>query len=179
MRALHVNFAERRTLWPWLAIALTVLLIVLAIHQAWAALELVKQARRAESEVGRLALALEGQRKLAGKASTAAGESWPAYSKDALELSKLASFDTGSVLRALESVQVAGVNLTSLEVLATPGTVRAELEVADPAALLQYLEQLNEGTDAASRWHLLRSQSPSPPNLGTATISLSGVLPTR
>ncbi len=170
MRALNVNFVWRRPIWSWLAIAASTAFAVAAMHQAWSAMAIVNDVRTVESEVVRLTLALDEKRKQASVGAPAQAAAEPAYFKDALELSELAAFDAGMVLRVLEAVQVVGVKVTSLDMVPKDGGSRVELEVADSTALLQYLEQLNAGTEPPHIWQLLRTQSPTPTNAGTASI---------
>jgi hypothetical protein len=62
-------------------------------------------------------------------------------------------------LTALESVAVFGVTPVTIDVLPAEHKVRVELEFADYASLLSYLDQLNAG-EPQQRWRLLQAQAP-------------------
>lgn len=176
MRHLAVNFVPRRSVWPWLGYALSTALLAVAAFQSWSALALMKQVRAAEEEVLRISAEVDAKRKSPTGAPTQSGAEVP-YAQDAAALAKLAGFDMGRVLASLESAQVVGVKVTALEILPAERLVRVELEVADPAALLQFLEQINAGLEPAQGWQLTRAQSPTASAAGIATLMRRGDFP--
>lgn len=176
MRPLGVNFVRRRSTWPWLGYALSTALLAVAAFQSWSALALMKQVRAAEEEVLRISAEVDAKRKPPAGTPTQSGAEMP-YAQDAAALAKLAGFDAGRVLAALESAQVVGVKVTALEILPAERLARVELEVADPTALLQFLEQINAGLEPAQRWQLTRAQSPTVSAAGTATVVRRGDFP--
>ena len=176
MRPLAVNFVRRRSVWPWLGYALSTALLAVAAFQSWSALALMRQVRAAEEEVLRISAEVDAKRKLPAGTLTQSGAEMP-YAEDAAALAKLADFDAGRVLAALESAQIVGVKVTALEILPAERLARVELEVADPAALLQFLEQVNAGLSPAQGWQLTRAQSPTASAAGTATVVRRGDLP--
>ena len=176
MRPLGVNFVRRRSIWPWLGYALSTALLAVAAFQSWSALALMKQVRAAEEEVLRIRAEVDAKRKPPAGTPTQSAAEMP-YAQDAAALAKLAGFDASRVLAALESAQVVGVKVTALEILPAERLARVELEVADPTALLQYLEQINAGLEPAQGWQLTRAQSPTVSAAGTATVVRRGDLP--
>ena len=176
MRPLAVNFVRRRSIWPWLGYALSIALLAVAAFQSWSALASMKQVRLTEEEVLRISAAVDAKRKPPAGTPTQKAAEMP-YAQDAAALAKLAGFDTGRVLAALESAQIVGVKVTALDILPAERVARVELEVADPTALLKFLEQINAGLEPARGWQLTRAQSPTPATTGTATVVLRGDLP--
>lgn len=176
MRLLRVNFVRRRSIWPWLGYSLSTALLAAAAFQSWSALALMKQVRAAEEEVLRISAEVDAKRKPPVGILKQSGAEMP-YAQDAAALAKLAGFDAGRVLAALESAQVVGVKVTVLEIFPAERLARVELEVADPTALLQFLEQINAGLEPAQRWQLTRAQSPTVSAAGTATVVRRGDFP--
>ena len=167
MKLLHADFAVRRSMgaWPWVLLAL--LLSVFAGYQGWRAwnqqISVSALQKEQESLRQQVDLASQAQRETFSRLSAK-----PAYAADAAAIAKMASFPLARVLSAMESARVEGVRLTGLEISASEGSVRAELEFAEHSALLNYLEAINAG-EPAPRWLLLQAQiSPTAPasNLG-------------
>ena len=169
MRALAVNFVTRPSVWPWIGYPLSVGLLAVAGWQGWFAVELAKQAQLAEDKALAVQAEVEGVRQRHAHAAEPP-RTPPAYTQDAEAISRQAGFDAGRVLAAIEAAQVVGVKVSSVEILPPEQTARVELEVNDPAALLQYLEQLNAGMEGAPGWRLLRTQSATGTAAGSATI---------
>lgn len=94
------------------------------------------------------------------------------YDSSAREMLALATSDWPSMLTAIESVGVVGVTPTALEIIPGERWIRVEVEFADYARLLEYIDSLNAG-DPRPRWGLVQaqanSQSGKPAVLGSAT----------
>ena len=94
----------------------------------------------------------------ASQASLAASASQPpTYAVDARHRMALSSFDSAGVLRSLESAQVPGAKVTSLEIDAESRHVQIELEVTSADVAAAYLLALNAGLDQP-QWTLSRLQ---------------------
>lgn len=157
MRALKVEFAARRPLPRWLWAVVTLAFGALALHQGWQAWALQERVAALRGEADALATkhaerSAQARREIEGRVRVE-----PAYARDAAVVARIAGFPLDRVLVSLESAQVLGVKLTSLEVSAVESTARAELEFADHAALLNYLEAINAG-EPTPRWALARAQ---------------------
>lgn len=100
---------------------------------------------------------LEERREIVGRAAGAIAPLSPAHDADARAFMAQARFPLDSVLTALESTTVASVAPTTIDVEAIGGTARVEVEFDSYPALMNYLEQLNEGADEL-RWVLLSAQ---------------------
>jgi hypothetical protein len=157
MKALKIEFAARRPVPRWLWAVATLAFGALALHQGWQAWALQERVAALRSQADALATeqaerSAQARRETAGRVRVE-----PAYARDAAAVAKIAGFPLDRVLVSLESAQVLGVKLTSLEVSAVESTARAELEFADHTALLNYLEAINAG-EPQPRWALLQAQ---------------------
>lgn len=156
MKALKADFAFRRPIgaWPW--VVLILMLGAFTAYQGWHAWTQQAHVRALQQERASLAqqldLANQAHRDASARLSIR-----PAYATDAAAVAKTAGFPLDRVLSSIESVQVPGVKVTSLEISASEGTVHAELEFADHTALLGYLEEINAG-EPTRRWMLLQAQ---------------------
>jgi hypothetical protein len=179
MRALKVEFAARKPVPQWLWVVATLAFGALALHQGWQAWALQERVTALRGEADALATeqverSTQARRETAGRVRVE-----PAYARDAAAIAKIARFPLDRVLVSLESAQVQGVKVTSLELSAVEATARAELEFADHAALLNYLEAINAG-EPQPRWALMRAQmAPSPGGPNVASISSSWSSPDR
>jgi hypothetical protein len=106
----------------------------------------------------------------ASQAASAAAP--PAFSLDVRRRMALAAFDVGGVLRSIESAQVAGARLTSLDVDADSRRVELEVEVASANVAAGYLRELNAGLDKPA-WSLVRVQMHG----GTESALIRGEVP--
>ena len=169
MKPLNVEFASKRPVSRVLLGALAVALCLLALREASQAWELRQQIASTDSEISKLTLELERvQQAKRIAASQASAE--PPYARDALAVARVAAFPLDRVLTSLEGARVQGVRLTALEIAATDGTVRADLEFTDHEALMRYLEDINAGEERP-RWKLVQAQSASAgTGMSTATI---------
>ncbi len=94
----------------------------------------------------------------ASQASQAASASQPpSYAVDARHRMAVSSFDSAGVLRSVESAQVSGAKVTSLEIDAETRHVELELEVTSADVAAAYLRALNAGLDKP-QWTLSRLQ---------------------
>ncbi len=172
MKRLKVEFARpHETAW-WLPAGLCAALLLAAARQGEEAWSTHKRAAVVEREAAALTVQLEA----AMQAQRGAMESLarlPLYANDAAALAKMASFPVDRVFTALESTQVEGVKLTAIEITAHDGEVRVNLEFAEYAMLLRYLEEINAG-EPTPRWALLQAQITQ-----YATIPNSGVIVSR
>lgn len=82
----------------------------------------------------------------------------PTFAVDARRWMALSSFDSGGVLRSVESAQVAGAKLVSLEIDARDRRVQLEVEVTSADVATAYLQALNAGSDRPL-WALTRLQA--------------------
>jgi len=69
----------------------------------------------------------------------------------------LARAEWAPLLTALESMEVPGVTPIGIEISAMERQVRVELEFADFAAVLRFIDELNAG-ESVSRWQLTQAQ---------------------
>lgn len=92
----------------------------------------------------------------------------PPYLQDADRLARIASFDVGKVLAALESVQVPGARLQSIDINAVDRSARIEIDVPDTALSLQYLEALN--ADDHGRWQLVQLRAAKSPSVSQIVV---------
>ncbi len=81
----------------------------------------------------------------------------PSYAVDARHRMAVSSFESGGVLRSVESAQVSGAKVTSLEIDAESRHVDLELEVTSADVAAAYLRALNAGLDRP-QWTLSRLQ---------------------
>jgi hypothetical protein len=169
MKPLSVDFVVRVSKWPWLGYALAVGLLSLAGWGAWSTTALIKQARFSETKVATLQAKVDSPR-LKADDTVPPPPATPAYFQDAATIARLAEFDVGKILAAIESAQLAGIKVTAVEIRTAERTARVELEVTDPASLLQYLEQINAGVEATPPWSLQRTKSATDTAPGSATI---------
>ena len=94
----------------------------------------------------------------ASQASQAASASQPPpYAVDARRRMAMSSFDSAGVLRSIESAQVSGARVTSLEIDVESRQVELELEVTSADVAAAYLRALNGGLDKP-QWTLSRLQ---------------------
>jgi len=82
----------------------------------------------------------------------------PAFALDARRWMALATVDSGGVLRSLESADVAGAKVLSLDIDSEGRRVDLVLDVASADVAAAYLRALNEGTDRPV-WVLSRLQT--------------------
>ena len=88
-----------------------------------------------------------------------------------------AEADWPSLLAALEAVEVVGVTPISIDVSVPDRQVKVELEFADFAGVLRYVDELNAG-EATPRWQLVQAQaaarglgaSPAPGAISSAVV---------
>lgn len=171
MKALKADFALKRPIgaWPW--VLLILVLGSFAAYQGWRAWAqqtrvLVLQKEHA-SLTQQLDLASQARRDAVARSSVI-----PIYASDAAAVAKVAAFPVDRVLLSLESAQVQGMKVTGLEVSASEGRARAELEFADHATLLAYLEAINAG-EPKPRWVLLQAQSTAAAGAGSTGAIVS------
>ncbi len=77
----------------------------------------------------------------------------PPYQAQALAAVKRVASPEADALSELEHVEVAGIQLRSIDVNSAQAVVVVELDAASDGALEDYVDQLNAG-DGAPRWHI-------------------------
>lgn len=82
----------------------------------------------------------------------------PPYQAQALAAIKRAALPEADALAELEHVEVAGIQLHSIDVNPAQGVVVVELDAASDLALGDYLDQLNAG-DGPAKWHIQKLAS--------------------
>ena len=93
------------------------------------------------------------------------------YDASAREMLTLATSEWPAMLTALESVEMVGVTPTAVEIAPAERWIRVEVEFADYAKLLEYVDALNAG-NPRPRWGLMQAQSDGPRN-GTSVTAPS------
>lgn len=93
------------------------------------------------------------------------------YDASAREMLALATSEWPAMLTALESVTLVGVTPTAVEIAPAERWIRVEVEFADYAKLLEYVDALNAG-NPKPRWGLVQAQSDGPRN-GTGVTAPS------
>ena len=161
MRPLAVDFKRPYKLPLWAFWAASALFWVASIGLSAVAWQTYQKLRDVESQ---LQAAQHRKAELDARAKSA-GELKPPppYLQDAARIARIASFDVGKVLTALESVQVPGARLQSIDINAVDRAARIELDVPDAALSLRYLEALN--ADDAGRWQLAQLRTAGSPPL--------------
>ena len=169
MKPLKVDFAPRHRVAAGWWLALSAALLALAISQSLQAWEAMQATRATRAQIAELSARLERQRQ-AQEAAIARARIVPPYAQDAAAFAKMAAFPLNRVLRSLETVQIAGVRITSIDIDAAEGTVRVEIEQSSGEALMRYLSDLNAGEEK-SRWQLVQMRSATGSALGTAQLT--------
>lgn len=154
MRPLRIDFAEprRRPTWLWYVVA--VALLAIAGERGWSAWRLKEEVVTLDAQVQRQRVFRDETKRHAQLPATPAAAA--PYIVDAAAIVKAAEFPIDTVLATLESVQVAGVRVTSLDVSTGEGITTVELECSDLAVLMRYVNRLN--ADGA-RWRLVQAQA--------------------
>ena len=166
MRPLEVEFAPRRPWTIWLCAAVAFIALAWAGVQSvrWWQLDQQLQALRAR-DLATQAL-IEANRHAASHPEPKAE---PAYAESARQALALASFDMGAVLAALESAQIAGVHVSSMELSADTRTARVELELQSAELVTPYVEALNAG-DPQPHWSLAALSNTAASGAAAATV---------
>ena len=95
----------------------------------------------------------------------------PPYQREALAAVKRAALPEADALAELEHVEVAGIQLHTIDVNPAQSMVVVELDAATDQALADYLDQLNAG-NAPAAWHIQKLAARTGDNralAGTAT----------
>lgn len=169
MRAPTIEFMPAQPRWGLLTVWVIACLSLSGYwgYRAWqereAAQALDRQNLELAQEISRLTEHAETAR-------TAHSGKPPAYLEDALTLAKTAAFPLQQVLRALETTQVTGVKVTSIDIHPDRGTADVVLEFTDHKALFAYLELINQG-EPAPRWLLRQATAGMVSAAGQAAIS--------
>jgi hypothetical protein len=171
LRALNVDFALPPR-WP--VASLWVLALLVLALAGWAGLR-DRQTWRVLSDEREKTAALQSQldvARVAQAAQAASAAEAPAFALDAKRALALAMFDSGGVLRSVESAQVAGAKVVSLDIDGESRRVDLEVEVASADVAAAYLQALNAGADRTV-WVLSRLQAQG----GTESALIHGQIP--
>lgn len=151
MRTLSVELkpASRPSRWAWGLLCLVLLLAGAAIAASLYRHQDLERIREQLREIARL------QNEPVVPAVVAPRRA--PYDASAREMLAEATSQWPAMLTALETVAVPGVTPTSVEIVASEGQVRIDVEFSDYAALLRYLDDLNAG-EPVPRWALVQAQ---------------------
>jgi type II secretory pathway component PulL len=94
----------------------------------------------------------------------------PPYQAQALAAIQRAELPEADALAELEHVEVAGIQLRSIDVNPAQEVIVVELDAANDEALGDYLDQLNSG-DGPARWHIQKLAE----RTGQAQLSASAI----
>ncbi len=156
MRALRVDFS-RPARWP--LVALWALSVAVLATTVWAAAGDLKEWRVLSDErmkTVKLERQLDAARAVRSAQSASAAKP-PTFSLDARHWMSMSAFDGSGVLRSIESAQVAGAKVVSIEIDSVNERVELEVEVTGADVASNYLQALNAGT-GRSDWTLSRLQ---------------------
>jgi hypothetical protein len=156
MRAPDINFVPPRRLGRGWWMLLAAAMLVAGADQANRAWKTHRSIEAAHARVAQ-GLAQATRERDRGQAQAARQRAGTAYAKDALDASHEAAFALDAVLASVESVQIVGVRLVSIDIAARDGLVKAEVEATDSQALLRYVQAINAG-EPVERWVLVRMQ---------------------
>ena len=156
MRVLHADFA-RPAQWP--VVALWVLAAALFALAAWAGARDLHEWRALSAE--RVKTAELGRQLGAARAmqsaQAASAANPPSFALDARHWMKVSAFDGSGVLRSIESAQVGGAKVVSIQIDSDSHRVELEVEVTGADVASSYLQALNAGTERPA-WTLSRLQ---------------------
>jgi hypothetical protein len=157
MRTLHADFA-RPAQWP--VMALWTAAALLAALTAWEGVHDLREAKALSAkraETAELGARLDSAHaRQAGHAASAAEP--PPFANDATHWLRLSRVDVGGVFRSVESAQVAGARLVSIEIDGEGRRAELEVEVTGADVASAYLDALNAGL-ARPAWALTRLQA--------------------
>ena len=156
MRALRVDFA-RPARWP--VVVLWALSMAVLAAAAWAGVRDFKEWRTlsaARVQTAKLGEQLRAAR-VVQSAQAASAAKPPAFSLNARHWMRMLAFDGSGVLRSIETVQVAGAKVVSIEIDSDGQRVELEVEVTGADVASSYLQALNAGTKRPA-WALSRLQ---------------------
>jgi hypothetical protein len=166
MRALKVEFAAPRRVPQGVWYAGAAVFLALGVQQGMDAWHLRQQARELDAKTQQLRAERE-RREQDRAAERAQRVAPPPYAKDAAEIARIAAFPVEKVLARVESVQIVGVKVVSLNLDAVQGSARLELEFQDSAGLMKYLTAIN--AEEGPKWALQQAQMSTSP--GSATLT--------
>jgi hypothetical protein len=171
VRPVDVDFLPPRHLLRWFFITIGFLLFAAAGMQAHGAWRATAETDRLQDQLSRDA-AQRTQMTASAVVRTDSQRPPPPYEQDAARIAQIADFDVARVLTIVESARVAGIRVTSLEILAAERVVNLEVEWREGQALLAYVDALNQGEAVQERWQLQRVHAGTSNVAGAATFVL-------
>ena len=96
----------------------------------------------------------------------------PAYQADAQNAIKRAALPEADALAEIEHVEVAGIQLRSIDVNPAQNIVVMELDAASDDALGDYLDQLNAGKEVL-KWHIVTLAAPTKGSRADGAVNLA------
>jgi hypothetical protein len=167
LKRVDIDFIANSSVPRW-AVVLGGLFLALSLIQTWQALQLERE---------RLTLAdafLQPLDRSRGAQHIEAAPSddrrVPLYAREAIQIAMAAGFDVGQVLAAIESAQVEGVRVRSLDVQTTERSIRLDIEFVSAVPLGDYLSSLNVGLPDSEHWQMQRVVAPTADSTGRATL---------
>lgn len=153
MRALVIEFQEKRIFPPWMWTVLLSIFGAIAVIQSVHAFRLWEALSTARHKQQTLVTEYERLQQTIQK-NQVTRPLEPSYFKDAESIQRWAEFPLNNVLTAIESIETPDLTVTSLEVSATDRTARVELAVKDSNVVTEVIQQLNQG-EPKPRWLLI------------------------
>lgn len=146
---MNIDFVEpklpSRRAWQIASLPMALALVLWCISLA---LNARIEARRAQLEAAELAAK-------APAALPTGPTAVPPYAADARNALKRAALPEADALAELEHVEVAGIQLRSIDVNPAQNTVVIELDAVSEAVVGDYLDQLNAGEEVP-KWHIMK-----------------------
>jgi hypothetical protein len=151
VKPLHIELLPPRHPSRWVWAALLMLAVTAAAVWAWQALQR-NELRQVQAQTTELAQATLVRRQAAAVTPPAQR---PAYDASARALLAQREAPWPTILAAMESITIEGATPVLLDVSSPEHTARIELNATSYAAVLAYLNALNQG-DPALQWRLLQ-----------------------
>ena len=167
MKALNVDLRtpSHPPRWAWIAVAVALFVAAsLIVSAAWQARKLAALEAQRDALLKELRMPVPAPHPVARKMP---------YDASAREMLALATSEWPAMLTALESVELVGVTPVAIEIAPAERWVRVDVEFADYAALLQYVDGLNAG-EAKPRWALVQAQMTARSGGAASVASVKG-----
>jgi len=155
MRALRINFVKKRHLPLGFWYAMWTPLVIVSAWQSFEIAKLLIRDREIQTRTEQLQTEFK---QLQNQAAIRPTPHTPApYFADATAIAQMAKFPYRQMFRSIESAQVLGVKVVTLEVNAAQGEARLELQFTQYEALHDYLKKINMACDTPL-WDLRQAQ---------------------